>query len=190
MARLRSILIQRPWWHSPAFWIAILAFAALAAMLTANYTVWSNPAVPSLPSLQRAIDQPFDSAQGKPVQPAPKVAPVVPHLNWVKIGQARNGNEVLALPIPWDRVVTDRGTANIPEGANPVLDCIRSLRGNYDLLPPAGYKPAAEARAYLLEGKTVILYAYSNYGWSEEDPQALTYWQAQVPLATFEGLCP
>jgi hypothetical protein len=59
-----------------------LAFAAIAAVLAANYTVWSNPTVPSLPSFQREINQPFDSAQGKPAQTAPVV---VPMKEWPKV---------------------------------------------------------------------------------------------------------
>lgn len=74
MATWKQVLVGRPWWHSPVLWIAIIAVLAISGVLTANFTVWNNPAVPSFPSLQGEIEQPV----AQPVQPEPVVvAPVV-----------------------------------------------------------------------------------------------------------------
>lgn len=74
MAHWRQVLVRRPWWHSPVLWIAIVVAFALSGTLTANFTVWNKPAVPSLPSFQRETNQPAPSTSSGQ---APTVAPVI-----------------------------------------------------------------------------------------------------------------
>jgi hypothetical protein len=94
-------------------------------MLAANYTVWSNPAVPSFPSLGK-IDQPaaqpFDTTQGKPAQQAPEV--VVPVKEWPKVEAKwsepflthwRNG---VALDLPPAEKGFYRGTTTNEDGTS------------------------------------------------------------------------
>ena len=118
------------------------------------------------------------------------VVPIIPaiELNWVEIGQARNGDEVRALPIPWDRVITDRGTANTPEGTDPIIDFLR--HGDYNLPPatnPRRPEPLSEVRSYLLEEDKVIFYGYSDLRSTDEDPFVLSYWKAAIALSEIEG---
>jgi hypothetical protein len=57
--------------------------------------------------------------------------------------------------------------------------------------PPAssvGIPVTSQGRLFYLPGDgKVTLYGYSNYHWSRENPQGLTYWQREV---TVEELSP
>ena len=163
-----------------------------ASVVTAAPVELSGP-MTALPkkTLPAASDPVVQKSEPVSVQD-PVVAPQAPivELQWVEIGRARNGEEVLALPIPRDRVVTDLGAAVTP--TDEVISTA-ILNGRFSLPPAtsiARLNPVSKIRLYLLEGDKVTLYGYSDYHWSEQDPQALTYWKAEVPLATIKGLSP
>jgi hypothetical protein len=140
MARLRSILIRRPWWHSPALWIAIFVFAALAgALLAANFTAGAEPAVSQRPSFQRETNQPAV----QPVQPAPEVtAPVIKE--WPKT------------QVQWQRVAQ-------PAGVTPFTKIDDGFYAGTSQNSQAGSEPTPEGTAFAkrilpqLEGATAIL---------------------------------
>lgn len=86
--------------------IVMLAVALLAGitLLVLSQTIWKNASLP-IPPAQ------VPSTQGGAIiaLPTPTPTPVVPtipevRVEWVYIGQARNGSEVLALPIPWEKI--------------------------------------------------------------------------------------
>lgn len=134
------------------------------------------------------VEQPSPVSVAQPVQQAPEaIAPVVITFRiraegpWVEVGTMRNGPEGRALPIPWDQLVMKM----TPENKALVLE-IEKLD-----LPPAAnipnVNPVRGWSGYLQAGNKIMLYAYSNYRWSTQDPQVLSYWKRE---ATIEGSNP
>tara|TARA_Y100000310_G_scaffold72589_1_gene68662 strand:+ start:483 stop:944 length:462 start_codon:yes stop_codon:yes gene_type:complete len=99
-------------------------------------------------------------------------------LEWVEIGTARNGTEVLALPIPWDRI----GTYQLP----PLWDQVANLPPAADLSRSGG--PMREMIGAYLKGNMVIVYMYTDN--HPNDAWILTYWKAEVSPSEIEGLRP
>lgn len=96
MATLKQVLVRRPWWHSPAFWIAIIVIAALAATLSARYTLWDNPTVPSLPSLRQQANPVAQPGQQVPVVEAPVAPRVIDYrVTWTEV----RGSDPLTIPV-------------------------------------------------------------------------------------------
>ncbi|MBI2123720.1 MAG: hypothetical protein HYU04_00500 [Candidatus Wildermuthbacteria bacterium] len=195
---------QQPRRHSPWVGRIFLAVAlTLVAALIASVTIAvvnsfssSAPAqpaqtevnIPAVPAAPAVVDVQVQ------IEPVPVVPTTPLELEWVEIGRARNGSEVLALPIPWDRVVIDRGTANMPDGTNKIIDFLRY--GNYTLPPakmPLGEghaPPTSKVSVYLVEGEMVTFYGYSDYHWTVENPHGLAYWKARALVSEVEELSP
>lgn len=171
---------QVPWKELCIATIALIAVGAIAYGVSLWVSSRGNT----------AVEQPFDSTQGKPVaqpvQPAPVVTPAISFRvraegPWVEVGTARNGPEGRAIPIPWDQLVM-----------LPVTPDNKAMWFEIAKLnpPPANMaygNPDTGWSGYIQEGNKLILYGVSDYRQTEADPQVLSYWRRE---ATIEGLHP
>lgn len=169
-------------------WPIVLVLALLAAgisiLVTLNSDIGSERGTSSFVSVEQPIEQ--EVVPESPVQDISTPVISLVELEWKEIGQARNGEQVRALPIPWDRVTLDLGAKATPDD-RVISDAILDKRF---VLPPTTDRLVSATVAYLLKNGMVTLYGYSNYGWTEQDPQALTYWKAEIPFSTIKRLSP
>ena len=172
----------------------IILTLLLLAVVIVVLAVFNSGILPEKNTASLAIEKQSTTLRAAPdvsstqeTIPTPVIISIV-EMEWVEIGQVRNGEEVLAL-LSWDRIVIDKNPA-----VAPVDEIISLIRLGRFSLPPATSRadlnPLSEIVGYLLENNTIILYAYSDYHWSEQDPHGVTYWQAEVPLATNKRLSP
>lgn len=118
------------------------------------------PAVISSPDLESATTNVAESMQEIPA-PAIVVGQPKIHVEWVQIGIARNGGQVVALGIPWDDL--------IPVSVELV-----------DALPPG----VTGIRGGLPTGNgTLILYTYAQTA-----PWVFTYWRTEIPISQLKSL--
>jgi hypothetical protein len=118
--------------------------------------------IPTIPIVQSALEM---------------VPPIVgpTHVNWVKIGEARNGDEVLALPIPWDRMIRDLADADL-----------RIVAWLDQLNRPDGAGPeTGTVFGYLITDNSVVV-----YGRGDHDGPGISYYRVEVPLSELKGLSP
>lgn len=192
--------------HSPAFfWIAALALGA-ALVMTAN----TGPTVPSLPSFQRD-NQSAVQPVVQPVQQASvvEVAPVTKERLKVEVGWRETSKD----SIPWDKLIfvsaakasselsypseNARGfgdgtafmVANLPYEKEDIEVSFTPDKGKTwftvaNPYPGRSITPTDPAGA-LFEGDTLVLFIAL-----QSQPWVFTYWRADDPLATIEGLSP
>jgi hypothetical protein len=205
MATIKDVFVRRPWWHSPAFWIAIVVLAAVAAVLSANATAWNNHAVPSLPSSQRETNRPaVVPAVPNPQVPA-VVAPVVPAWPRVVVWQEIPSGSIPAEKFSFVPGATIRTELGFPAGGvlngyrNGIAFFIQTgeLRDRkffftpdggknwFHVNPPLDHTVSTLQPVGVLEGETAILFAVT-----EPYPWVLKYWRAEIPLAMIKGLSP
>lgn len=153
-----------------------LAIIIIVGLTYAATSVFSDSAQvePRQPETVKAAPEINPPAQTEPVTPT---FPAI-ELDWVEIGTARNGEEVLALPIPWDRLVRKV----TPENRAMFLKLEDLNR------PPAteveGVNPVSSLIGYLEGDGRITLYGYSNHRWSLQGPHPLlSYWKAEVKLS-------
>lgn len=173
-------------WKPFVFSVVGLIIVLVLMALWERYSQFSPqtpaPTVNAATAMKPAASEPAISAPAVVENTAPiVVASAIPviQLEWIEMGKVKNGEQVLALPIPWDRVV--RLPYEQWDGKQLGITIPPATTAGIPLSNLVGYVPE--------EGK-VTFYAYSNYYWSIEDPQGVTYWKAETFLSEVEELSP
>ncbi len=156
----------------------VVAVWAIGSMTNAFPWPWEGSRnVPAVqPEQQVQIGPaPVDNPPAQNVEPE-VVAPISgpTHVNWVKIGEASNGEQVLALPIPWDMLVRDRVQAD-PR----ILVWLDQVNRPIEDTGPG------ELIGYLLAKDRFIM-----YGLADPAKPGVSYWKAEIPLSEIKGLSP
>lgn len=131
----------------------------------------------STPTVQSGQQEGNIQEESPPIQAEPSIAAsIIPtiELKWTEIGTAQNGDKVLALPIPWDQLVTEVTPDN-----RAMFVKIENLNH------PLGYEQPGVLIGYLLENDRITIYGYAS-----QDPHTLSYWKAESTLSEIKGLLP
>lgn len=190
---------KAPRWHFPRKLVAllVLAFLIIGGGLTNSWLALlrnTELPVPPAPAPAPAIVLPAPT-----VAPTPTPAPTIPlvEVQWMLVGTARNGTEVLALPIPWEKVGHSKedwtscggmGTKDI--GGRYESDYRFSPNGGTDCyklanLPEVPYPVLPGIMGGVRDDNKLVIFALA-----QTQPWVYTYWRADIPLATLEGLSP
>jgi len=99
---------------------------------------------------------------------------------WLEIGQTQTEAEYLALGIPTDELVREM----TPENEELILALL-----DIDAPPTSNIEgvlaESSQGRVFYLRGEDkdiVTPYGWSNFHWSWENPQGLTYWKREVRI--------
>ncbi|MDO8474139.1 MAG: hypothetical protein Q7S62_01120 [bacterium] len=174
-----------PWPGRFLLGLALLIVATiLASAIFTMVTNVSSPA-PVQPIIVQTnpvvVPAPAADVPSPPIQSVMPAVPTTFTPQWVEMGKVYNGDQVRALPIQWDRMVKFSYEQSDGKELGIALPPA-TAQTNMPLSRLGGYVP--------IDNGQVILYAYSNYHWSVEDPQGVTYWKDVVPASVVERLSP